>query len=241
MCTYSSFFPPYMSNPLCRFSIVVFLPLSFIFSTTSRKWRPTLFVLYSSRAQVSAFTVFWPSSQRNWYYCWRSLNDISEQVVKSKDFRRQTKEWWPLCEKCYRKSCKYMRNNPSRRKGKKIQLYNIKVLSTTVWRFLTNKDWKALNRKWQCTCGHGVRRICKLYSKGRRLANSRDVNPLETIWVIVDETTHKDPAHKTLDDLRQWLHLDTLWELVHSIRRHLENAGNKKEDILVTNIWDIQC
>ena len=25
--------------------------------------------------------------------CWTSLNDISEQVVKSKDFRRQTKEW----------------------------------------------------------------------------------------------------------------------------------------------------
>ena len=26
------------------------------------------------------------------------------------------------------------------------------------------------------------------------LANSRDVNPLETIWIIVDETTYKGPG-----------------------------------------------
>ena len=25
-------------------------------------------------------------------------------------------------------------------------------------------------------------------------ANSRDMNPLEAIWIIVDETTYKDPA-----------------------------------------------
>ena len=31
-------------------------------------------------------------------------------------------------------------------------------------------------------------------------ANSCDVNPLETIWIIVDETTYKDPAPKTLDE-----------------------------------------
>ncbi|CAH3019686.1 unnamed protein product [Porites evermanni] len=37
-------------------------------------------------------------------------------------------------------------------------------------------------------------------------ANSSDVNPLETIWIIVDETTYKDPAPKTktLDELRLW-------------------------------------
>ena len=32
-------------------------------------------------------------------------------------------------------------------------------------------------------------------------ANSRDVNPLESIWIIIDETTYKDPAPKTLDEL----------------------------------------
>ena len=40
-------------------------------------------------------------------------------------------------------------------------------------------------------------------AKGDRLANSRDVNPLETIWIIVNETTYKDPVPKTLDELRQ--------------------------------------
>ena len=72
-----------------------------------------------------------------------------------------------------------------------------------------------------------------LFAKGDRLANSRDVNPLETIWIIVNETTYKDPlTPKTLNELRQWLltlhlekcFLDTLWELVHSIPHHLENV-----------------
>ena len=40
-------------------------------------------------------------------------------------------------------------------------------------------------------------------AKGDRLANSRDVNPLETIWIIVDEKTYKEPAPKSLDELRQ--------------------------------------
>ena len=66
---------------------------------------------------------------------------MSEQVVKGEDVRRQTKETprsrWPLfyklCKKCYRKSCKYMRNNSTRLKGKKkLQLNNIKVSRTTV-------------------------------------------------------------------------------------------------------------
>ena len=35
--------------------------------------------------------------------------------------------------------------------------------------------------------------------KDDRPANSRDANPLVTIWIIVDETTYKDPAPKTLD------------------------------------------
>ena len=39
--------------------------------------------------------------------------------------------------------------------------------------------------------------------KEDRPANSLDVNPLETIWIIVDETTNKAPAPKTLDELRQ--------------------------------------
>ena len=45
------------------------------------------------------------------------------------------------------------------------------------------------------SCRHGVRRICKpkFIPKEDRPANSLDVNPLETIWIIVDETTYKAP------------------------------------------------
>ena len=73
-----------------------------------------------------------------------------------------------MCEKCYRKSCNIMRNKSKRQNGKKkLQLHNIKVSSTTVWRYVTSKGWKALKRKKRRTCRYGVRRIWKLYSKGR--------------------------------------------------------------------------
>ena len=39
--------------------------------------------------------------------------------------------------------------------------------------------------------------------KEDRPANSLDVNPLETIWIIVYETTNIAPDPKTLDELRQ--------------------------------------
>ena len=41
--------------------------------------------------------------------------------------------------------------------------------------------------------------FAKFIPKEVRPANSRDVNPLETIWIIVDETTYKDqpPKHWT--------------------------------------------
>ena len=85
-------------------------------------------------------------------------------------------------------------------------------------------------------------------AKGNRRANSRDAKPLETIWLIVDETKYKNPAPETTDELRQRLRfaggnvpLNTLWELVYSISHHLKNVRKKKEDILVTNISDIQC
>ena len=33
-------------------------------------------------------------------------------------------------------------------------------------------------------------------AKGDRLANSRDVNPVETIWIIVEEKAYKEPDPK---------------------------------------------
>ena len=67
---------------------------------------------------------------------------------------------------------------------------------------MTNKGWKALNRKIKG--GAHADMVSEGFAKGDRLANSRDVNPLETIWIIVNKTTYKDPlAPKTLDELRQ--------------------------------------
>ena len=37
-------------------------------------------------------------------------------------------------------------------------------------------------------------------AKGDRLANSHDVNPLDTIWIIVDQKTYKEPTPKSLDE-----------------------------------------
>ena len=60
-------------------------------------------------------------------------------------------------------------------------------------------------------------------AKGDRLGNWRDVNPLETIWIIVDELekTYKEPAPKSLDELRQWLRF--AWKSV-SVRTHFGSS-----------------
>ena len=56
-------------------------------------------------------------------------------------------------------------------------------------------------------------------------------HPTENIWNIIDETTYKDPAPKTMKELKRRLRfawknvtLDTLKELAHSMPRRLENA-----------------
>ena len=43
-----------------------------------------------ARAQASIFMVFWPFSQKQIV---EEVWTMTEQVVKSKDLRRQTKEW----------------------------------------------------------------------------------------------------------------------------------------------------
>ena len=118
--TYARFFPPYFSCPFCRFSILVFLSFSFIFSTPSWKWRPTLFVLelrhlflWSSGHSVQKIVKLLKKSER-WPNKWSKVKTLEDKP----------RSGWPffhkLCEKYYRKSCKYMRNNSTKQKGKKI-------------------------------------------------------------------------------------------------------------------------
>ena len=198
MCTYVSFFPPYFPAHFVGF--LLFLPFSLIFSTLSRKWRPTLFALklrdllfrisgHTGKEIVKLLTKVWTIYVNKWSKV-NTLEDKPRSVKPSffKCVRNVMEKAVSICR----------RNNFTRQKGKKkIQLRNIKV-STTVWRYMTNKGWKALKGKRRSTCmvweglGNSI-------AKGDRPANSRDVDPLETIWIIVDEKTYKDPAPKSMD------------------------------------------
>ena len=128
-----------------------------------------------------------------------------------------------------------MRNNSTKQKGKKIStsLYRSKFRAQRYGDKLPKKSWKALKRKRRCTLHANMvsEGFASFIPQEDRPAKSRDMNPLETIWIIVDETTYKDPTPKTLDELREWRRgawknatLDTLWELVHSIPHLLENV-----------------
>ena len=89
---------------------------------------------------------------------------------------------------------------PKNRKVKKFQLYIIdQSFENNGMGINYRKKLEALKRKRRCTL-HASMCQKDLPSKE---ANSRDLSRLETIWIIVDETTYNDPAPKTLDELRQ--------------------------------------
>ena len=98
---------------------------------------------------------------------------MTEQVVKSKELRRQTKERMAAftqtqCEKCYRKGCKYMRNNFTKQKGKKVQLHIIdQSFEHNGMRISYQKKLESLEEKKavHTSCRHGIRRICQLYQR----------------------------------------------------------------------------
>ena len=163
------FFPPYFSCPFCRFSILVFLTFSSIFSTPSWKLRSALFVLELRHLFYCLLLI---QSKKNCQIV-EEIWTMIERVVNSKDLRRQPRSGWPffhkLCEKYYRKSCKYMCNNSKKQKGKKIstshyrsefraQRYGYKLPKTV------GKPWfEQGGAHFMQAC---VRRICKLYTKG---------------------------------------------------------------------------
>ena len=89
--------------------------------------------------------------------------------------------------------------NSTKQKGKKISTshYRSKLRAQRYGDKL-QKQWKALKRKRPCTLHTSIvsEGFANFILKEDRPANSRDVNPLETIWIIVEETTYKDPAPK---------------------------------------------
>ena len=120
---------------------------------------------------------------------------------------------------------------------RKLQLHNIKVSSTTVWRYVTNKGWKALKRQKEVdtSCRHGIRRICKLYSKGRPAGKLTWCEPSITHldyrrWDNKEKSSPQNTglAKTATTPYPKIVNLDTLWELVHSIPHRLENIRNHK-------------
>ena len=199
MCKFANFFPPYFSCPFCRCSILAF-------STLSRKWRRTVFVLelrhlflrYSVHL-VKEIVKLLKKSERG-----------ENKWSKVKTLQEKPRSRWPVfftngvknvIEKAVsicvisQQDCKVKR---------KLQLHNIKFWAQQygdVWPTKVGKPWIGKRR---CTlhslhAGMASIEFANFIPKDDRPANWRDANPLATIWIIVDETTYKDPAPKTLD------------------------------------------
>ena len=209
-----------------------------------------------ARAQASIFMVFWPFSPKKkivkllkkserWPNKWSKVKTLEDKPGSER----------PFFTNCVRniieKAVSICVIIPQNRKVKKFQLHIIdQSFEHNGMGISYQKKLESLEEKKavHTSCKHGVGRICKLNTKRGPAGKLTWCEPLETIWIIVDETTYKDPAPNTVDELRQWLRfawkngtLDTLWELVHSIPHCLENVRNIEEDILFTNILVIQC
>ena len=220
--TYARFFPPYFSCPFCRFSILVFLSFSFIFSTPSWKWRPTLFVLELRHLFL------WSSGHSVQKNCQivEEVWTMTEQVVKSKDLRRQTREWkaffHKLCEKYYRKSCKYMRNNSTKQKGKKISTSHYR---SKFWaQQYGDKSPKKAGKPWREKCGTPFMQAwCQ--KDLPTVYQRRTCRQTHVIWTPRDHLDYRRRDNILwLRFARKNVTLDTLRELVHSIPHRLENV-----------------
>ena len=155
--------------------------------------------------------------------------------------------FYKLWEKCYPKSYKCV----IIQQGKKNFIF-------TIFKFRARRYgdmWPMFGKPWRekrrCTLHAGVvsEEFANLIPKDERPANTRDVNPLETIWIIVDEITYKDPAPKTLDELRQRVRLvwnnaniDTRFGSSYILYLTAWNMSEIiEEDILVTHTSVGQC
>ena len=81
-----------------------------------------------------------------------------------------------------------MRNKSTRQKGKKNFNFPISKFGAKI-----GKPWRQKGGAHADMVSEG---FGNFIAKRDRLANSRDVNPLETIWIIVDEKTYNEPAPK---------------------------------------------
>ena len=130
-----------------------------------------------ARDQASIFMVFWPlSPKKKIAKLLKKSERWPNKWSKVKTLEDKPRSGWPffhkLCEKYYRKSCKFMRIIiPQNRKVKKIstshyrskfraQRYGVKFPKKVGTWSLEEKE------AVHTSCKHGVRRICQLFTKG---------------------------------------------------------------------------
>ena len=183
-----------------------------------------------ARAQASIFMVFWPFSPKKIVKLLKKSERWPNKWSKVKTLEDKPRSGWPffhkLCEKYYRKSCKYMRNNSTKQKGKKISTshYRSKFRAQQYVESLEEK--KAVHP----SCKHGVRRICQLYTKrGPAGKLTWCEPPRDHLNYRRRDIQRSRPQNTgqatTVTTLRlKNVNLDTLWELVHSIPHRLENV-----------------
>ena len=96
-----------------------------------------------------------------------------------------------------------MRNNSTRLQGKKksstSQYQSFEHNGIEICDQQRLESLKENKRRCTLHAGMASEEFANFIPKDDRPANLRDANPLVTIWIIVDETTYKDPAPKTLD------------------------------------------
>ena len=86
-----------------------------------------------------------------------------------------------------------MRNKSTRQKGKKNSTLQNQSFEHNGMKIYDLQRLESLEEK---KAAHMKTRFGDFIAKGDQLANSRDVNPLETILIISDEKTYKEPAPK---------------------------------------------
>ena len=197
MCMYARFFPSYFSCPFCRFSIFVFFPFSIIFFTLSRKWRPTLFALKLRRL------FFWFSGH-SVKEIFKLLNKVwmikVNKLSKAKTLEDKTRSVWPSFSQCVRnvieKAVSICVLNLHNTKVKKTSNSQYQSFEHNGMKIYDQQRLESLEEKKAAHADMVSEGFGNFIAKGDRLANSRDVNPLETIWIIVDELTYKEPSPK---------------------------------------------
>ena len=82
---------------------------------------------------------------------------------------------------------------------RKVKQFNFKILNfraqqyEDIWPTKVRKPWREKGGAHADMVPEG---FGNFLTKGDRLAKSRDVNPLETIWIIVDETLKQRSIHQ---------------------------------------------